>query len=266
MKNRTILFGYKMQNGKLVINIEEKAVLVEIFNSYINGNSYLKIAEKLTKQGKLYMPEKPKWNKNMVARILQNEEYLNVEKYPLIINRDLFEKAKNSMTAYRQTETREIKKLKEKLYCVCGAKIRRRVKPVGGERWYCSDETAHISIKLKDDILMQNFINIIENIDDLYDEKTQKSKHQPTKEMIILLNEIERMMNSGENNQKFIEEKLLELGSLKYEQARESGCNKIILRAKLDKYYEDKDIIPILEIVDKIEIDTNKIERIIFNE
>ncbi|MFI3327097.1 MAG: recombinase family protein [Clostridia bacterium] len=233
MKNRTILFGYKMANGKIVINTEEKTVLIEIFNSYINGNSYLKIAEKLTKQGKVYMPEKPNWNKNMVARILQNEEYLNIEKYPLIINRALFEQAKKSLSSYRQTETREIKKLKGKLYCICGAKIRRRVKPVGGERWYCSDETSHISIKLKDDILLQDFIDIIENIDDLYDDVQKPKSHKPTKEMIILLNEIERMMNSGENNQTLIEEKLLELGSLKYEQARES----INVNIKMHKNY-----------------------------
>ena len=68
-QNRTIPYGYKIENGKLTIDPEEKHIVVRIYERYANGESYLQIAERLTALGVQYTPEKTRWNKNMVARV-----------------------------------------------------------------------------------------------------------------------------------------------------------------------------------------------------
>ncbi len=256
MKNRIIPYGYKMENGEFKKNIEESEVIVQIFNSYINGMSYLKIAKDLTESGKAYAPNKPIWNKNMVARIIQNKNYMSGEKYPKIIDKQTFYKANNMIKIYNSSESKEIKKLKEKLYCSCGGKIRRRIKPNGQERWYCENDKSHIPISLTDKKIITQYIS------KLQDEKTSRTRHdfKPTLEMIGLQRELQRMINNVIIDQKQIEEKLIQIAELAYSEIIPE--ENVVVIAKLQKYHETNDLNVLTEIVDKIEISKENITNI----
>ena len=56
MKNRTIPFGYVYESAKVVINEKEKAIVVKIYEFYLNGKSLSLIAEELNNQKTEYMP------------------------------------------------------------------------------------------------------------------------------------------------------------------------------------------------------------------
>lgn len=154
-KNRILPYGYKIKGGKTVIELQEAEIIRRIYRQYAAGLSYKTIARELTAEGIRYMPEKPEWNKNMVARILQNESYLGTDKYPAIIESAEYRSAQQSMKPYTHTESQDIKILKPLLVCgICGEPIRRRLKTAGGERWYCPADAAHIAVAVTDETLL----------------------------------------------------------------------------------------------------------------
>ena len=69
--NRTQPFGYRMEQGKVVIDPDESRWVVYIYEQYIQGASFKNLSDTLCGTGIHYDVDKP-WNKNMVARILQN--------------------------------------------------------------------------------------------------------------------------------------------------------------------------------------------------
>ncbi len=90
--NRKLPFGYRMELGKIVIHPKEAEMVTYIFQQYILGASYKGLVEHLREQDVPYEQGKF-WNKNMVARILENRKYTGQPGWPLIIDTDLFERA-----------------------------------------------------------------------------------------------------------------------------------------------------------------------------
>lgn len=86
-KNRNILFGYCMINGKYAVNTIETSAVKQIFTEYSDGKSLNEIAAKMTVP---YHSEKPVWNKNMVKRVLENRRYIGEFDYPQIIESQIF--------------------------------------------------------------------------------------------------------------------------------------------------------------------------------
>ena len=72
MANRKLPFGYCMQNGQICVADAEAEIVRMIFTSYAEGNSYETLAEWLNDGRHIYFPGK-QWNKNTLARILQDE-------------------------------------------------------------------------------------------------------------------------------------------------------------------------------------------------
>lgn len=91
MGKRKYPFGYQLEWGQIVVNQAEAEVVQYIFHRYAQGSSYTDLVMYL---GQLirYNSEKG-WNKNMVARILEDRRYLGEQGYPVIIQQDLFQKA-----------------------------------------------------------------------------------------------------------------------------------------------------------------------------
>ena len=73
--------GYKIENGKVVIDTEEEALVKRIFELYLSGMSLDRISEE-TGLGLTHGP---------ISRILANEKYLGDDFYPAIISRELFD-------------------------------------------------------------------------------------------------------------------------------------------------------------------------------
>jgi hypothetical protein len=218
-QNRIIPYGYKIENGKLTIEPEEKHIVVRIYERYANGESYLQIAERLTALGVRYTPEKAQWNKNMVARVLQNKNYLGNNKYPTIIHSELLQSTEKQAKPYTHRMDKDMKALKPYLVCnECGEKLRRRLKATGVERWYCPNDTDHISLKVSDESLAKDIMELQRKL--LLSEKCKKTSQAESKtlnlELIKLKNRIDLAMNEPTPNLEEIKESIMKLAREKY--------------------------------------------------
>ena len=101
MGNRKLPFGYQMRMGEIVRNEPESKAVQDIFLQYTLGASLKEIAEQMSKTGPVY-DEGKSWNKNMVARILENTKYIGTDSYPKLVDIKLFEAAAEK----RQTKQR----------------------------------------------------------------------------------------------------------------------------------------------------------------
>ena len=101
MGNRKLPFGYQMRMVEIIQNEPEAKAVQDIFLQYTLGASLKEIAEQMRKTGPTY-DEGKSWNKNMVARILENAKYTGADNYPKLVDIKLFEAA----AAKRQTKQR----------------------------------------------------------------------------------------------------------------------------------------------------------------
>jgi hypothetical protein len=101
MGNRKLPFGYQMRMGETIRNEPEAKAVQDIFLQYTLGASLKEIAEQMSKSGPVY-DEGKSWNKNMVARILENAKYTGADSYPELVDINLFEAAAEK----RQTKQR----------------------------------------------------------------------------------------------------------------------------------------------------------------
>ena len=90
MGNRKLPFGYQMCLGEIVRHESEAEAVQEIFLQYALGASLKEIAGQMDKTGPTYDVGKS-WNKNMVARILENTKYIGTEHYPKLVDIKMFE-------------------------------------------------------------------------------------------------------------------------------------------------------------------------------
>ena len=88
---RHIPIGYKMINGKIVLENKKAEVVKRIFKDYLNGASTHKIAQGLTAEGFPNANNKSSWNHGSVGRILENIKYLGDIIHPEIIDKKTFE-------------------------------------------------------------------------------------------------------------------------------------------------------------------------------
>ena len=101
MGNRKLPFGYQMRMGEIIRNEPEAKAVQDIFLQYTLGASLKEIAEQMSKTGPVY-DEGKSWNKNMVARILENVKYTGADNYLKLVDIKLFEAADEK----RQTKQR----------------------------------------------------------------------------------------------------------------------------------------------------------------
>ena len=105
MGNRKLPFGYQMRMGEIVRNEPEANTVQDIFLQYTLGASLKEIAAQMSKTGPTY-DEGKSWNKNMVARILENSKYTGVDNYPKLIDTSLFESAAEKRQAKQRLPER----------------------------------------------------------------------------------------------------------------------------------------------------------------
>jgi len=90
MIQRHLPTGYKMVDGKIVLNEEMAGIIKEIFADYAEGKSLKAIAQELTERGIPTANKKPSWSHSVVGRILQNVKYKGDELYPKLIESGIF--------------------------------------------------------------------------------------------------------------------------------------------------------------------------------
>lgn len=128
-KNRKQPFGYGVLEG-VVCSIPAEAEMVqEIYRLYIKGMSIVQIAKVMTARGVPYRQGVPEWNKNMVARILDDSRYTGQLPYPAILEQKLFDQAckLRQKNRPRQLANQEIRWIRTKVSCAqCGARLIRK--------------------------------------------------------------------------------------------------------------------------------------------
>ena len=123
MANRKLPFGYCMESGQICVVDDEAEIIRMIFTSYAEGNSYETLAEWLNHGEHAYFPGR-RWNKNTLARILQDERYLGNGVYPAILAADAFQRRKPAASG--KLNHPQIKDVRVLARCaVCGKTIQR---------------------------------------------------------------------------------------------------------------------------------------------
>lgn len=82
---RKMVFGYRMELGDIVPSPNEAETVRYIYTRYLAGASFQCLANELNQKVLPYHTGKS-WNKNMVARILEDSRYVGADLYPPIIS------------------------------------------------------------------------------------------------------------------------------------------------------------------------------------
>ena len=98
MGNRKQPFGYRVVMGEIALHPQESKLVEYIFQQYLAGATYNTLVEELREQSIPY-DEGKLWNKNMVARILEDSRYTGERGYPPVIDREALEKALEKRSA-----------------------------------------------------------------------------------------------------------------------------------------------------------------------
>lgn len=91
MGNRKQPFGYRVVMGEIVHHPQEAKLVEYIFRQYLSGSTFNALVAELRNQPTPYDVGKV-WNKNMVARILEDKRYTGDRGYPPIIEQAMFNK------------------------------------------------------------------------------------------------------------------------------------------------------------------------------
>lgn len=88
--NRKRPFGYRIVCGEIVPHESEAETVRWIFETYLAGATYSALVGALQERGVPYDAGKP-WNKNMVARILEDRRYIGAGEYPPLLKQEQFD-------------------------------------------------------------------------------------------------------------------------------------------------------------------------------
>ena len=120
MGNRKQPFGYRMELGVIVRHPQEAPLVEQIFRQYLSGVSYNTLVADLRRQLVPY-DEGKVWNKNMLARILEDKRYTGEGGYPAIIPVEALAKASEKRSAKQQpSQQTEAQKVLRRL---CGHRV-----------------------------------------------------------------------------------------------------------------------------------------------
>ena len=120
MGNRKQPFGYRMELGVIVRHPQEAPLVEQIFRQFLSGASYNTLVAELRSQPVPY-DEGKVWNKNMLARILEDKRYTGEGGYPAIIPAEALARALEKRSAnQRPSQQTEAQKVLRRL---CGHRV-----------------------------------------------------------------------------------------------------------------------------------------------
>lgn len=224
-KNRTIPFGYCMNNGKITVDFTESKAVIEIFEKYLNGSSLMQIAKLMKSEKIRYTADSDHWNKNMVKRIIENEKYLGNDKYPQIISGTFFVQA-NEKRVKKATSvcfiSEDLQEIRNLTYCTeCGHKLSR----IGGnchhEKWDCRNPDCYrFEYQLTDQMIIGAVLTVLNTAianPNLIENNGEISVYSPTADVIRKQNEISQMTDSAQPDFDRIKSEIFKLAELKYD-------------------------------------------------
>lgn len=192
--NRKILYGYQIQDGRLVIQPQEAAVVKQIFSIYLKGTYQWKIADILNADGVPYSQERPQWTMHRVGFILKNPRYRGADDYPVIVSGDIFQIAQEIIQKRKKMVPRTDRpalQYREKLRCgECGSPLKRRHSgQKRNDTLYLQCEGCGIRTEIKD----SDFLAEVERQTAAYTPSEQSAVvYEPSAEAVRLTNAINR--------------------------------------------------------------------------
>lgn len=244
MKNRRFPYGYEMQRGKIQICKAESNILAEIFESYIDGSKLKEIADRLTCRKVEYLPDECSWNKSRIKRIIEDKRYLGDEKYPQIMQEEIFNKANNIKHSRRTTKsyvvTAENKPVVYLARCAeCGSPLYHitDTRYAESESWCCKADECRLNIKMTITELQTHitdlFNQIIVNPNAL--EYTKPETEENSIEVMKIENEIERLFEQTDFNRDELQNLILECAEKKYDSDKSTRHITDMLKADFEK-------------------------------
>lgn len=192
--NRKILYGYQIQDGKLIIQPQEAEVVKRIFSTYLEGTYQWKIADILNADSVLYSQERPQWTMHRVGFILKNPRYTGADGYPVLIDAGTFQAAQEIIQKRKKTVRRSDRpalRYREKLRCgECGSPLKRRHSgQKRNDTLYLQCEGCGIRTEIKD----IDFLAEVERQTAAYTPSEQSAVvYEPSAEAVRLTNAINR--------------------------------------------------------------------------
>ena len=243
MKNRNIPFGYRYEDGKIVVNPDEQNTLQRICSEYLDGRSLLQIANGLESDKVEFAPGIITWNKARIMRIVDDDRYLGNVTYPQVIDEATVERMR-SRKASRNTQTSTDRQsgiylLKVPVVCpACGKPMHRlqdtRCKCT--QKWVCNQ--CHIQIKKEDSVLMKDITDILNGVirNPEIIQSAQPSQAEAPIEQRRLDNEIARVLEGYDFDKDALREKLYQRASLGYLQVGDEAYVEHKLKNTLEQH------------------------------
>lgn len=233
MRIRNIPYGYQYTNGSIALHPQESVIVTEICQAYLAGQSLLMIAQSLNERSIEYMVGVIGWNKARIKRIIEDERYLGKEIYPTIIEETLhiqMQEIKSGKNTQKGVDRQaDIFQIGVPVRCpVCNHKMHRRCDNVytHKERWTCTNSSCKTMIVKADEELLQELtelLNIVIGKPELINIPMEKEE-RPSEELQSLNNEITRQFNSVRIDKETLQQKMLELVSMKYRELNPAIC------------------------------------------
>ena len=88
--NRKVLYGYQIEDGKLVPQPQEAAVVSRVFALCLEGKFQWEISDILNAEGIQYSPDCPAWTKFKISVTLRNPRCDSADGYPVLIGSETF--------------------------------------------------------------------------------------------------------------------------------------------------------------------------------
>ena len=224
-RNRVIPFGYCMKNGEITTEPKEVYAVAEIFREYLNGSSLLQIAKLMESENIRYTEDSDHWNKNMVKRIIENEKYLGTDKYPQIIDEDIFKRA-NEKRVQKATTLNlvcdDLQGIRKVTYCLeCGEKLFRKTNGKGREYWNCGNpDCFKYEYRLTDQMILGAVLTVLNTAianPSLIENSGEISVYSPTVDVIRKQNEINKMSDSIQVDFDRVKSEIFKLAEMKYD-------------------------------------------------
>lgn len=224
MKNRTVPYGYRYENGIIVLHPQESKIVKRICKAYLDGQSLLAIATWLNEEQIEYMPEVIGWNKARLKRIIEDERYLGKEPYPVILDEEThtaMQKIKEQRNTQKNIDRKtDIFQIAVPVKCpICGGRMLRRhdSRYKVQQRWLCENDECKTLIKIADSDLIKAINSILAGITPERIQAIGTSESEPSVAVRRVNNEIARLFDTTEMDKESLRKKLLEGISKRYE-------------------------------------------------
>lgn len=226
MKNRSIPFGYRYENGTIIEDPKESEILKMICDAYIAGQSLLEISTWLNEKAIEYMPGIVGWNKSRLMRIMEDDRYLGSKGYPAILpagTLDTIRRIKSARNTQASTDrSTDIFRLNTPVLCPkCGTEMHRRhdSRCKCRQRWTCKNESCREMIILSGKDLLGQITETLNTV--IADPGVLNVPPQLSIRVDVqitrLENEISRNLDTVGFDKELLRRKMLRCLSLKYQ-------------------------------------------------